>query len=82
MEVQNYGKIVYVIQINIYVYGKNRIVCKCQDTIQRLGEFFEDNFCKIRQWNVSEHMFIICSIRSDKLFAQELVTTGSTLKSP
>ena len=30
--------------------------------------FPEDNFCKMRQWNILEHMFIICNIRSDKTF--------------
>ena len=32
------------------------------------GDFPEDNFCKMRQWNILEHMFIICNIRSDKTF--------------
>lgn len=32
------------------------------------GDLPEDNFCKMRQWNILEHMFIICNIRSDKTF--------------
>lgn len=32
------------------------------------GDFPEDNFCKMRQWNILERMFMICNIRSDKTF--------------
>lgn len=65
---QNYGKIVYVIQRNICLCGKEQIERKCQDIVQGFWHFPEDNFCKMRQWNILEHMFIICNIRSDKTF--------------
>ena len=44
-------------------------------------DFPEDNFCKMRQWNILEHMFIICNIRSDKTFTLELVDISSIFKS-